>query len=265
MRPIQKRKGYRQSVRRLPLLFAALALAACEDDPFSMGRADSGVVGQDAGSNGPLLLEPGMTFIYQGILTARPNAGQDEHNSTWFMTVTIDAVDDQGPTASTLRFSASNTTTSDDDWGGPDDFDSWVGRLGPSQAEDQVGSAPIASDLHDAPELPPPPLQGIKPLPMAGTFFLDMRNIDAIRAAFAQRFADARPRVGDPSDNSGRWVFETSGTDPTIQFYPSQERRIRIEYDPRGFMMRLEENLGDPDRRTPPYASNRIVLMSGPS
>ncbi len=254
-------------MRPSAFLLAALALpplAGCEDDPFTMARADTGVLPMDGGTNGPLALEVGMTFRYQGVLTTRLSA-QEEHNSTWLMTVTIDAVDDQGAAASSVTFSAGDVTTSDDDWAPTDDFDSWVGRLGPSQQEDTVSSAPVLSMLTSPPTIPGRPGRGgVKTLPVPGTFFLDMRDIDAIRAAWAQDHADNRPRVGDPSDNAGRWVFEMDGEDPTVFYYPSKERKIRIEYDPRGFMQRIEENLGDPDRQTPPYAFNRISLMSGP-
>lgn len=248
----------------VPVALLALAAAGCEDDPFTMTRADTGVVPVDGGTSGPLALEPGMTFVYQGILTSRITVNQ-EHNSTWFMTVTIDSVDDSGVGASSVTFSASDITTADDDWGPTDDYDSWVGRLGPSQTEDSVSMAGVVSPLDGPPEIPPVPgAGGVKQLPVAGTFFLDMRDIDAIRAAWAQAMADRRPRVGDPSDNAGRWVFESDGAD-TLQFFDEDHRKVRIEYDPRGFMVRIEENLGDPDRQTPPYASNRIVLMTGPN
>lgn len=251
-------------MRRSSLIAAVFLLFGCEDDPITMGRADTGIVQTDGGENGPLTLEPGMTFRYQGVLTARPNAAVGEHNSTWLMTITIDSVSDDGPGASSVTFSASSPTTMDDDWDATDEFDSWVGRLGPSLAEDIVDGAGVVRRLDSPPAIPAAPQGGNKVLPVAGTFFMDFRGVDQLRADFAQMNADLRPRVGDPSDNSGRWVFELSGQDQSVFYYTDKERSVRLEYDPRGFLMRIDESLGDPRRQTPPYATTRITLMSGP-
>lgn len=238
----------------------AITASGCSDDQISRPRADSGVAPGDGGSNDPLALEAGMTFTYRGILTRRGQAQGDEQNSLWTMTVTIDSVTDPGGNGSaSLRFHVSDVTTTVDDWDATADFDSWVGRMGPSLRDDAPSTEPVTADLSHGPAIPPPPTP--KALPFAGNWFLDVRDIEAIRAAFVDAHSAMSPQTADPSGVGGKWRFTISGADQIV-YYPVKTRTVALSYDPRGFLTNVEETIGDVAMR--PSASCRIELTSGP-
>jgi hypothetical protein len=238
-------------------------LVACEEDVIVQPRPDSGVQRPDAGAFGPLPLQPGMTFTYLGQCSRRGSGGA-EINSRYTLTLTIRTVDDQGPGASSLDFAATGQNETGRDWDQTADFDPWVSRLGPAKTIDRVGDAVVTADLSAAPTIPPAPVPPAgKTLPASGTFFLDLRETSALRAAFAEEYAGRQPQVVDPSrDVNGRWVFSLQGADPSIFYYETKTRRVRLEYDARGFLFRLDETIGDTSR--PPSASCILTLTVGP-
>ncbi len=240
-------------------LLSTLALS-CADTEIIMDRPDSGTIVTDAGSAGPLTLEAGMVFTYQGRLNARGVSQGDEKSAVYTLTVTIDSVQDQGLDGpSHLIFSASGSNMLNQDWSDVFDFSSWVARLGPGLRTDLVGNAPVDIDLSKIPQLPA--RRNPKVLP-TGSFFLDMRQITDLRVRFADVYADSRPRVVDPSQNNGTWLFEIDGSDPEIITYEVQRRKVRIEYDPRGFITRIDETLGESGME--PNGFNTLILQSGP-
>lgn len=242
------------------LCSVAITSAGCSDDQISRPRADSGVAPGDGGSSEPLALEAGMTFGYRGILTRRGQAQGDEQNSLWTMTVTIDSVTDPGASGSaSLRFHVLDVTSSIDDWDATADFDSWVGRMGPSLRDDAPSAEPITVDLSRGPAIPPPPTP--KVLPSPESWFLDVRDIEAIRAAFVDANATRSPQTADPTGVGGKWRFSSSGPDQIV-YYPVKTRAVSLSYDPRGFLTNVQEDLGDLNMR--PSASCRIELISGP-
>jgi hypothetical protein len=241
-----------------------LLLSGCSDDTIGMIRPDSGAPLRDGGSDDPLDLRAGMTFAYRAILTYRDAALGAERNSQYELTLVIDSVDDNGAAEeSTLRFHASTWNTIDDDWSATADFDSWVARLGPAKNDDQVNMEPVTARLWQVPAIPPAPMPA-KQLPDAGTFFLDLRRVDALRADFASTYGGRNPQVVDPAMNAGSWRFALSGRDESIFYYPdrAKTRQVFLHYDPIGFLRRLEESIGD--AATPPSATCRLELMSGP-
>lgn len=247
--------------RFLTPLFAFAALSsACEDTQIIMDRPDSGSALTDGGVAGPLALERGMMFTYQGRLTARTPSLGDEKTSVYTLTVTIESVEDRGADgASTLTYSATGQNVLNQDWTDPYDFSSWVARLGPALQSDVVGPGTVEVDLSEVPQLPP--RRNPKSLP-TGSFFIDTRKVEDLRARFSEVYADARPRVVDPANNQGDWLFELDATDPQIITYEVQRRKVRIEYDPRGFVTRIQEDLGESG--TEPTGVNVLTLETGP-
>jgi hypothetical protein len=204
-----------------------------------------------------------MTFTYHAVLKYREQQLNAEEDSQWSLTLKITAASDQGDRGeSTIAFAASSPTTMSQGWTPPIDYDSWVGRLGPSLTTDQVSTTAVTAHLSQAPQIPGPPTP--KQLPQSGTFFLDMRQIDAIKSSFAEMYRMQMPQVVAPSMNVGNWQMSFMGMDSSIQYYPMrlQLRSIMLEYDPRGFLTHLEETIGDTSMR--PNAVCRIDLVSGP-
>ena len=245
---------------RIPLLAVALAgfcSIACEDDAISRARPDVGALPTDGGISGPLPLQVGMSFTYRGILTAREDQAV-ERNSVYDLTLTITAIDED---AGTLAYSATGANTLADDWTEPFDFSAWVGRVGPTLRDDEVLAArTVTVGLLDAPGAPE--RSNPKVLPAAGPFFFDVRAIDQLRADFSQAFAAGQPTVTDPSQANGRWRFSFTIEDPTIITYNLQRRQMVLEYDARGFLVRMTETLGQIDN--PPSGDFRLELQAGP-
>ena len=247
-------------LRSLSLIAALLLTSACDEAQIIMDRPDSGSAVVDAGISGPLPLEAGMVFTYQGRLTARAPSLGDEKTALYELVVTIESVDDQGLNGrSRLTYSATGQNVLNQDWTDPYDFSSWVARLGPALRGDVVSGQTIDVDLSAVPSLPE--RRNPKELP-AGSLFIDTRKIVDLRARFAEVYADARPRVVDPGSNQGTWLFEHDGTDPTIITYEVPRRKVRIEYDPRGFVTRIQEELGESG--TEPTGVNVLTLENGP-
>jgi len=244
----------------IPALFGAIIVSGCDDAQVIMNRPDSGSVNIDGGSAGPLALTPGMVFTYQGRLTARGTSQGDEKSSVYSLTVTIDSVQDEGATGdSSLVYSATGSNQLNQDWTDVYDFASWVARLGPALRTDQVGASSVDVNLSQIPQLPG--RANPKALP-TGSFFLDMRKVTDLRVRFAEVYEDSRPRVVDPTQNNGTWLFELEGDDPSIITYEVQRRKVRIEYDPRGFITRIDETLGENGME--PTGSNTLILQTGP-
>lgn len=241
-------------------------LLGCEEDVITQPRPDSGVPPRDGGSAEPLPLEAGMTFTYLGQCTYRGQGAGMERNSQYRLIVTIQSVDDRGAAGpSSLQFTATGENLLGRDWDATADFDLWVARLGPAQASDVVGPGAVTVDLSEVPTIPSPPSPPPKRLPVASSFFLDLRQSAGLQAAFAEAYAGRSPQVVDPErDINGQWVFSTAGRDETIVYYPppAKTRSVRLAYDPRGFLVRLSETLGDTS--TPPAATCFLNLDSGP-
>lgn len=245
------------------LAFAAVAalVAGCQDDTISRPRADSGVPPLDGSALEPLALEAGMAFEYRAILTRRGDGAGEEQTSIYTLVLEIESVDDRGAAGeSTLQVIGRDPTTTADDWMPPYDFDSWVGRLGPSLRDDSLGAGPVTAHLSAVPELPPAPTP--KRLPVADTFFIDVRRIETLRAEFAALYATRQPQVSDPQTAGGSWRFALSGPDESITYYPVKTREIMLAYHPTGYLVRMDESIGDIGVR--PSASCRIELISGP-
>ena len=66
----------------------------------------------------------------------------------------------------------------------------------------------------------------------------------------------------DPAQNGGKWLFELEGDDSAIITYDVQRRKVRIEYDPRGFITRIDETLGELGSGN--SGTNTLVLKTGP-
>ncbi len=246
-------------------VLGAFALSGCEDEPIQMLRPDSGAPQRDAGTSGPLPLTQGMTFSYNAFLTFRGAAQGQERNATYTLEYTIDAVDDQGGVAeSSITVSASGSNTLNDDWEPTADFDSWVARLGPALTEDRITPGGTNVMLEQVLEAPPAPAPPPKTLPRPDTFFLDVRKISDLKVAFSEKYQGRSPQTVDPQDNNGTFLFAYGGAEPAYAFHydAGTNRTIRVEYDPRGFLVRLDEQIGEAN--DPPSLTARITLTSGP-
>jgi hypothetical protein len=251
-------------MRTLTSILILAIVLGCEPDVIDRGRRDTGVVA-DSGIGGPLPLSPGMTFVYDATLTYRTGQLGAEQTSKYMLRVTIASVDDQGVEGeSSLTFTATGAQTLDDDWQATSDFDLWVARLGPSLRDDTISPVAITEPLTDPPSIPPFPSPPPKQLPQPGSFFIDVRAMDRIGAAFTEAHQDMQPQLVSPDLNAtGKWVFSYAGEDPSTIFYLANKRRsMRLEYDPSGWLTRIDETIGDSS--TPPSADARLILMSGP-
>lgn len=249
---------------RLTVWVAIAGLAAaCDDDVLNMQRADIGVA--DTGVGDPLALEVGMSFQYRAQLTYRDSGAANEGSSIYEIEVAIQSVEDRGAGQSALGVTVTGTNLLAQDWTDNRDFDLWVARLGPARRVDQVDLAPITVNLDGAPTLPPAP-SPTKSLPQPDSFFLDFRALEGIRADFNQSHADRQPRIVDPSSNTeGEWIFSYDGPDDSVFFFSmaNQRRAIRLQFDPRGFLTSLSEEVGAESPGTPRATAN-LQLISGP-
>lgn len=249
------------------LAVVCLGALGCEEDVINTSRADTGVITQDGGVLEPLALLPGMSFKYTAFVTQRAQDAQTERTTQFELTLTIETVNDTlGVGPSGLTFSAVGRNLAVDDWEATADFDSWIARLGPTLGIDQVGGDDVSVDLSQPPQIPPARSPQGKPLPVNGGFFLDLRATENLRTAFAARYESQQPQIVDPATNPTgmRWRFAFSGADPSIFYYPDAQktRALALEYDPRGFLVRLEESIGSSERR--PHATGRLMLTEGP-
>jgi hypothetical protein len=247
-------------------LGCALIFTACEEAMVTPPRPDSGIAGLDGGGLDPLPLEAGMTFTYRATLTYRAQAAGTEQTAQYEMVLTIGSVDDKlGTAESTLDFTATGSNLSDDDWDPTTDFDSFVARLGPADSTDSVGIGSVTAALSTVPAMPTRPPGSGKELPRPGPYFLDLRTTEALRTAFAARYAMATPQVVEPAQHpTGKFALQWRTTTERYAFNyaANTPRAIRLEYDPRGFLTRLEEDIGDV--QTPPSLTCRLMLTQGP-
>lgn len=240
-----------------------LALCACEDDILMMQREDVGV--RDSGAAMPLGLERGMTFDYRAQFSYRGQGAMNEANGVYEIQLVIQDVEDRGPGLSSVSVTGSGAILLDEDTTGTQFFDLWASRLGPL-GTDQVGAAAVSTPLDGPPELPAAPSQASpKQLPAPDTFFLDLRDIEALRAAFDAAHAGRSPRVVAPAMNNGNWLFAYEGPDDSVFFFgdANKRRTVSLEYDPRGFLVLLSEDVGA-EPPTAPHASARLELRTGP-
>jgi|GEM_PF-2681041 len=246
----------------LTILSAAFVLVGCaEDDNIAKGRADSGLALLDGGFDEPLALMAGWTFEYQATLTKRQ--GNQEQNSAYNLTLTIQSVEDNGAD-STVTVVGSGQNTFQQNWDPTAGIDSWVALIGPANRDDQVSASPIVVDIEKAPTTPSkrPP----KMIPYPGIFFLDMRNIENIRNEFNDLHTETGPssRAPDPSSNRLDWVLQLSGNDPELSTFPQavKQRSMTIEYDSRGFLTKINERLGNSFDTLNPNGNYTLNLVS---
>lgn len=138
-----------------------------------------------------------------------------------------------------------------------------MARLGPSFRGDVVGPDPVVFDLDDPPR--GPAFSPIKVLPKNVLFFLDMRRIEEIRTAFVQENLSLGPGSQSPGEaNRPDWLFQLSGTDPSLQIYPPPKntREVTLQYDPRGFLTEMNERLGDSFDNINPRGTFDLRLVS---
>ena len=246
-------------------LAGLMALAGCNDDgTLDRAREDTGIRISDGGVNAPLALQKGWVLTYRARLTVRE--GRREKNTGYELTVTIDDVDDRGAMGdSTVTISA--TGRHDDrieqNWDPSAGQDSWVARVGPADPADQVSPRAITVDLDDGPQgatFPP------KSIPSDRFFFLDMRRIDQLRTEFVQRFSTQSPTSLSPEgtgkcDPNGDWTLALKGPED-LQIYPPpvNVRDVTFQYDPRGFLTKVVEKLGDSFDNINPNGSFTLEL-----
>lgn len=239
------------------ILAGTLSLAACDDDNVAGPRTAF-----DAGTNvptgGPLALKAGWRFTYMATLE-RAFGAQNAAQSQYTMTITIDSVDDKGVTGdSTIQISATGSNTNLDRWDPTAGADSWVARHGPAEASDVVSAQPQTARIDEEPQRPPGPPMA-KQIPGKHNFFLDMRSIDQIRAAFNRRHETMGPSSLAPEQHpKGRWRLALTGTDDEIVYYDNKRRVHELEYDPRGFLVTMRETIGD--RGDPTTANGNFIL-----
>lgn len=254
--------AFTRGAARVGLLVGSL-LAGCEEETLTRRRPDIGV--RDAGSAAPLALETGMRFTYQATLTFRGEGAMSEGSARYEVGFSVQDTTDRGPGESAITVTGTGQNQLDMSWTDDKDLFPWAARLGPARSADTLNMAPVEVALDDIPSIPPRSGPR-KPLPAPGTFFVDVRDMEALRAAWSEVHADQRPRVVDPENNGGRWLFAYEGPDPTLVTFPSDARRrsVRLEYDPRGFLVTLSEVLGPEDPMGLPRATANLTLTDGP-
>lgn len=246
-------------MRRASLFWSLFTLAACGDDPIQQGRRDLGLPSADAGQTEPLYFQPGMRFDYCATLLFRDGLNS-ESSARYSLEYVIESTDDRGP-GSTLTARASGQRTFDQNWYVNAGLDSWIARLGPSEATDQVGTGAVSFTLDAAPSAPPVR----KSLPHNRLFFLDLRQSSAIRAAWAQAHEALSPGSVDPSQHpTGLLALTLDGRDESMVVYPSEVklRELSLGYNQDGVLVEAIERLGDSDQ--PNLPSGRFELQRGP-
>jgi len=250
------------STLRVVVSALALTVAACEEDDPTLTQAQDARV-PDAGDADPLPLAPGMRFTYFAQLVHRETQNS-EFESTYRVTLEITSVDDRASEApSSLTFTMTDdSTVNAPDWSPAFDFDSWVGRLGPSRDADTVASDPIVLRLDGAPSLPSPAAGGApKSLPPASTYFIDARRESEIVNDWTatQPGGTADPNPVDPTIATS---LSSDGLDESIAFFDVKRRSVTLDYTSAGFLDRLSETIGDPTDF--PRTTASLTLEEGP-
>lgn len=252
---------------RMPTCVAAAALllaAACEDDnPNLVSNPDA--VAVDTGGRAPLPLAPGAEITYQATFTRRETAGAEVQGQYRVTLEITDVVDNGNDGPSTVSFIMTDqTATMNPDWSPQIDFDSWVGRLGPSVDSDQVDSAPVELVLDGAPSIPPAATGGAaKQLPKPSTFFVDIRDEGLIGADWTAEQAGRDPRVDISDEGSVGLTLESDGLDEDeIVTHPVERRRVELTYRTDGVLEELTEQIGDPAGF--PTTTARLTRVEGP-
>mgnify|MGYP006287525387 CR=1 FL=1 len=234
-------------------------LVGCGDDVVTRRRPPADP--PDGGTYPPLALEPGATFTWEAQLNHRGAGAADEGDAAYELSLTIDAVDDRrGESPSAITVSAAGANLFDRDWSDIRDFDPWVARLGPARSSDRVEPAPVEVVLDGFPDLPDPPTPKVLPAPE--TFFLDVREIDALRSAFVAAHPDQRPRIVESTEGPARWTFLYEGADTTVStFYPEATRRreISLSYDEDGVLVSVSEVVGPDTAGEAPRATANLT------
>jgi hypothetical protein len=229
------------------LITAAFITAACEDDnPNLVTNPDAVVL--DTGGRAPIPLAPGLEITYQATFTRFETAAAQVQGQ-YRVTLTITDVVDNGDDApSEVSFTMTDETqTMNPDWSRQIDFDSWVGRLGPSVDRDQVDPAPVQMTLDGAPSIPPAPT-GTEPkeLPKPSTFFIDIRDEAMVAADWSAEQTGRTPQVNLEPQGSGL-ILEANGLDEDqIVTHPVEQRRVELTYGTDGILDDLTERIGDP-------------------
>lgn len=247
----------------LLLLLPAVTLAACEDDTFVAGRADTGVIPRDSGVDETLAYQVGMRFVYRAQLNYRTGP-QGEKDALYDLALTLTAVDDRGAQGpSTVTATAAGTRTFEENWDLTAGAHSWAALAGPADTGDRVSPNATSFTLAEAPHQPPFPKQ----LPPPALFFLDPRRFEDIRREFTETYGAIGPRFISPSeDPSGRWVLALDGRDDSMEFYPEAVRRrqLSLAYDTRGWLVEISETLGDTTAANTPSGRFTLTLVEGP-
>jgi hypothetical protein len=243
-------------------LVASLLVAqlACESEQINRGREDSGVAAVDSGTASGLPFQPGMHFVYRAQLNYRSSTNESR-DAIYEVAYTIQSVQDGTPAQ--LTVTASGARTFAHAWDLTSGAGSWAALAGPANDGEVVSPAVTTVDLSKPPLLPPFP----KRLPLATVFFLDMRQSEAIRMAFADAYPSIGPQFIAPAeDPNHHWVLALNGRDPTLEFYPDavRKRTLSLAYDPSGWLVEIRERLGDPAVPNTPSGSFSLTLLKGP-
>lgn len=247
---------------RSSALCCLFVLAACGDDIVNRQRPPTGT--PDAGAYAPLPLEVGDHFEWRAQLNHRGTAAQDEGDAIFTLAMTLTAVKDEGPGLSRITVVAAGSNMLDRDWNDVRDFDPFVARVGPARSSDAVDGSEAVLNLDDFPEMPAARRPGAdKVLPNPELFFIDVRDAEALRNAFVERYADRSPRVVAPDDSgTGFWQFSFEGEDDSVSaFYdPHLRRELTLQYDAKGFLRSISEVVGPESASEAPRATGNLSL-----
>lgn len=246
-------------MRLLPIFSALALLSGCGDEPIQQGRRDLGLPSPDAGLGEPLYFQPGMRFEFCALLLFNDGLN-NESSARYTLEYVVETTQDRGP-GSTLTARASGARSFEQNWYANAGLDSWIARLGPTEATDQVGADAVEFALDEPP--PAPPVR--KRLPHNSLFLLDLRQSSAIRAAWAQAHAGLQPGSVDPSQHPlGHLALTLAGTDEAMVVYPAavKHRELSLGYDENGVLAEAIERLGDSEQPNLPHG--RFELRRGP-
>lgn len=241
------------------MLRASMCLAALMASSAACDEGGGLVTQPDLGPRVLLPLQAGEVFVYRATLRREEDA--NFRQAAYRLEAEILNVEDnldQAPARLTLQA----TGRSLDAGGGPawravvDDFDTWVGRMGPTLPNESVDPAAVSVTLDGAPEIPPPPAVGMpKDLPQLGPFFIDVRRFDAVATAWSNQAEDAdRSASGTgrlPMDGAPDRAFQLRSSGPApLGYHDTPQRTVTLVYDADGALFEVSEEVGGEQTRT---------------